>query len=200
MHLIQNANETSEVKSAIYIGKDKLLKRLYDYRTATNEICAQYMKSDKLNEKQSGIILGSLDLIYRLILDVHSGALDYDGDFMTKHTDDKNEISYNSDKELLDALYSGQHLNEKDIMHLLLDLGCVVDEQKGDQGIWTQRISTIIQLPDPNDLDTYTDDLWRIDWLQCLTVLQESEFDEQPYRVKCVEETVVVKNYVRIDE
>lgn len=40
------------------------------------------MKSDELDEKQSGIILGSLDLIYKLILDVHSGALDYDGEIL----------------------------------------------------------------------------------------------------------------------
>lgn len=56
------------------IDETKLLKRLDDYLTATNEIGAQYIKSDQFDENQSGIILGSLDFIYRLILDVRSGA------------------------------------------------------------------------------------------------------------------------------
>lgn len=110
------------------------------------------------------------------------------------------KTTYNSDKELLEALYSGKHLNENDIKHLLLDLGCVVDEQEGDPRMCKLPISTIIRLPDPNDLDTYTDDLWRIDLWQYIADLPVSGFDEQPYRVKCVEETVVVKNYVRCDE
>lgn len=110
------------------------------------------------------------------------------------------KTTYNSDKELLDALYSGKHLNEKDIKYLLWDLGYEVDFQEFDMGRWTQYVSSIIKLPDPNDLNTYTDDLWCIDWERGLTELQENAFYEQPYRVKCVEKTVVVKTYVRCDE
>lgn len=93
--MIQNANETSEGKAEIYIGKDKLLKRLDDYMTATNEIGAQYMKSDELDEKQFGIILGSFEIIYKLILDVHSGALDYDEEIYDKVYGRQNTMSHN---------------------------------------------------------------------------------------------------------
>lgn len=111
------------------------------------------------------------------------------------------QTTYNSDKELLEALYSGEELNKKDIEYLLFELGYEVDEQECESREGTlYDVSTIIQLPDPNNLDTYTDDLWCIDWHCGITVLQEDEFHEQPYRVKCVEETVVIKNYVRIDE
>ena len=110
------------------------------------------------------------------------------------------KTTYNSDKKLLEALYSGQYLNEQDIRYLLCGLGCEVDFREFDSGRWTKSVSTIIRLPNPNDLNTYTEDLWRIDWEQGLTELQENEYCEQPYRVKCVEKTVVVKDYVRVDD
>ena len=110
------------------------------------------------------------------------------------------KTTYNSDKELLEALYSGQHLNEQDIRYLLWVLGCEVDFQAFYSRRWTQSVSTIIRLPSPNDLNTYTEDLWYIDCDQGLTELQKNECGQQPYRVKCVEKTVVVKNYIRIDE
>lgn len=110
------------------------------------------------------------------------------------------KTTYNSDKELLEALYSGKHLNENDIEYLLWNLGYEIDFQEFDIGRWTQFVSSIIKFPDPNDLNTYTDDLWCIDWERGLTELQENAFYEQPYRVKCVEKTVVVKTYVRCDE
>lgn len=82
--------------------------------------------------------------------------------------------------ETVAKLKNGEKLNEREIATLAYD-GCRVDEIEGDNGRWTQGVTTII------DIDG---ELWEIDWARGLTEYQENEFYDQPYRVKKVEKKV----------
>ena len=65
-----------------------------------------------------------------------------------------------------------------------------IDEQDGDSGRWTKHKITIF---------TVNNDLWCVQWEEGLTECQENEFCDQPYKVKCIEDVVIVKKYVPIN-
>jgi len=92
--------------------------------------------------------------------------------------------------ETIVKLKNGEDLNESELMTLCCD-GCVEDELDGDSGIWTQGVSTII------DVDGQ---LYRIDWSRGLKLSIRNEFYHQPYKVKKVEKVVTktVTEYVEI--
>lgn len=107
---------------------------------------------------------------------------------------------------LLKKLYSGETLNEEELRFLSTgfylskmknmideeDMNTItfVDEQDGSSGRWTRHKTTIFKV---------NNDLWCVNWKEGLTELQEHEFYDQPYRVKCVEDVVIVKKYVPIN-
>lgn len=108
---------------------------------------------------------------------------------------------------LVNKLYSSEVLNENEL-HFLATGACFsrmkktmfddedvnaitfIDEQDGNSGRWTRHKTTIFKV---------NNDLWCIEWEEGLTELQEHEFYKQPYRVKCVEDVVIVKKYVPIN-
>lgn len=89
----------------------------------------------------------------------------------------KYDVSYD---EIVAKLKNGERLDEYETKVLVWD-GYRVDEIEGDDGRWTRRISTII------DIDG---ELWRIDWDRALTECQENEYWRQPYKVKKIEKEV----------
>ena len=107
---------------------------------------------------------------------------------------------------LVNKLYGGETLNEEELQFLSTgfylskmknmideeDMNTItfIDEQDGSSGRWTRHKTTIFKV---------NNDLWGIHWKEGLTELQEHEFYDQPYRVKCVEDVVIVKNYVPIN-
>lgn len=107
---------------------------------------------------------------------------------------------------LVKKLYSGEALNKDELYFLATgfylsrmeniideeDMEAIifVDEQDEDSGRWTKYKKTIFKIDN---------DLWCIEWEEGLTECQENEFYDQPYKVKCVEDVVIVKNYVPIN-
>lgn len=107
---------------------------------------------------------------------------------------------------LVNKLYSGEELNENELQFLAtgfylssmknmideedMDAITLIDEQDGDSGRWTKHKTTIFKV---------NNDLWCVQWREGLTELQENEFYNQPYKVKCIEDVVIVKNYVPIN-
>lgn len=64
-----------------------------------------------------------------------------------------------------------------------------VDEIEGDDHRWNREMQTIIRIDGR---------LFAIDWRKGLTEMQENEYWDQPYEVKVVEKTIVVKEYVPV--
>ena len=107
---------------------------------------------------------------------------------------------------LVNKLYNGEALNETELHFLATgfslskmenmideeDMGAIkfVDEQDGDSGRWTKHKTTIFKV---------NNDLWCVEWEEGLTECQENEFYDQPYKVKCIEDVVIVKKYVPIN-
>lgn len=107
---------------------------------------------------------------------------------------------------LVNKLYSGEELNENELHFLAtgfcfsnmenmidkedMDAITFVDEQDGDSGRWTKHKTTIFKV---------NNDLWCVQWEEGLTECQENEFYDQPYKVKCIEDVVIVKKYVPIN-
>lgn len=90
--------------------------------------------------------------------------------------------------KLEEKIYNGEHLSESELVDAVF--GCnEVDTVYGENYRWSRYVSTIIKIKDK---------LFCIDWEQGLTELQPDSFECQPYEVKEVEETVVVKKYVRV--
>lgn len=71
-----------------------------------------------------------------------------------------------------------------------MDAITFIDEQDGDSGRWTKHKTTIFKV---------NNDLWCVEWEEGLTEYQENEFYDQPYKVKCIEDVVIVKKYVPIN-
>lgn len=107
---------------------------------------------------------------------------------------------------LVNKLYSGEELNEDELRFLAtgfylskmkniidkedMDAITFIDEQDAGSGRWTRNKKTIF---------TVNNDLWCVCWEEGLTELQEHEFHDQPYKVKCIEDVVIVKKYVPIN-
>ena len=107
---------------------------------------------------------------------------------------------------LVNKLYNGEALNVNELHFLAtgfcfskmknmidkedMDAITFIDEQDGDSGRWTKHKTTIFKVHN---------DLWCVQWEEGLTELQEHEFYNQPYRVKCIEDVVIVKKYVPIN-
>ena len=62
-----------------------------------------------------------------------------------------------------------------------------VDEVEGEDHRWDREMQTIFKIDDK---------LFAIDWRKGLTECQENEYWDQPYEVKVVEKTIVVKEYL----
>lgn len=90
--------------------------------------------------------------------------------------------------ELEEKIYNGEHLSESELIDAVFECN-EVDTEYGENNRWSRYVSTIIKIKDK---------LFCIDWEQGLTELQSDYFEDQPYEVKEVEETVVVKKYVRV--
>lgn len=90
--------------------------------------------------------------------------------------------------ELEEKIYNGEHLSESELIDAVFECN-EVDTVYGENNRWSRYVSTIIKIKDK---------LFCIDWEQGLTELQPDYFENQPYEVKEVEETVVVKKYVEV--
>lgn len=90
--------------------------------------------------------------------------------------------------ELEKKIYNGEHLSESELADAVFECN-EVNTEYGENNRWSRYVSTIIKIKDK---------LFCIDWEQGLTELQPDSFEWQPYEVKEVEETVVVKKYVRV--
>lgn len=82
--------------------------------------------------------------------------------------------------DIINKLKNGENLSECELRELCWS-DYVVDEIEGDDHRWQREIETII------DVDGQ---LYAIDWMRGLTEYQESEFWDQPYKVKKVEKEI----------
>ena len=92
---------------------------------------------------------------------------------------------------VLDKLDSGNQndIAEKDLQKLVWNYE--KDRVEGDSGRWTKSVQSICELKGR---------LVAVDWQEGLTECQENEFYDVPYYVKAVEKTVVITEYVPIEE
>lgn len=87
------------------------------------------------------------------------------------------ELTYD---EIVAKLRRGEELDECEIRTLVWESDQVY-EMEGEEHRWHREMFTVI------DLDG---ELWGIDWMRGLTERVESEYLDQPYRVKRVEKVV----------
>lgn len=90
--------------------------------------------------------------------------------------------------EIVKKLKSGEKLTESELETLVYE-GNEIAEIEGDSYRWTQSVQTIINIEG---------ELWAIDWQRGLTEYQESEFYDQPYRVKKRERQITIIEYVQM--
>lgn len=88
--------------------------------------------------------------------------------------------------KLEEKIYNGKHLTRAELENAVYECD-VIDTEYGENGRWTRPASSIIKIKDK---------LFCIDWEEGLTECQIDLFDNQPYEVEEVEETVVVKKYI----
>ena len=94
---------------------------------------------------------------------------------------------YNDINELEEKIYNGEDLSPQELQNAVF--GCdEVCTKYGIMGRWNVPVSTVIKIRDK---------LFCIDWYQGLTEYQENIFDEQPYEVEEIEETITVKKYIQ---
>lgn len=105
-----------------------------------------------------------------------------------------------TDKEIIEAVYAGENLTESELKYLRWELGMEVDSKEGDEGRWTRCISTIMRLPNPENMDEFLDDLWCLDWERGLTEHQENIYSYQPYRVEAFTRTITITDYIPIEK
>lgn len=92
-------------------------------------------------------------------------------------------------EEVKQKIINGKELTEEEIKYCVWgEIANIVDEIEGDDHRWDKEMTTII------DIDGQ---LYAIDWRRGLTECQENSYYNQPYKVKMVEKTVVVKEYVK---
>lgn len=89
---------------------------------------------------------------------------------------------------LIEKVKNGVNLTEKELKMLVQDFDFDV-VHKGENGRWTQTVHRLID---------HKDELYIIEYEQGLTEYQENEYYKQPYRVKMVEKTITVKEYVKM--
>lgn len=82
--------------------------------------------------------------------------------------------------DIINKLKNGEELSECELRELC-GSDYWVEEIEGDDHRWQREIKTII------DVDGQ---LYAIDWMRGLTEYQESEFLDQPYKVKKVEKEI----------
>lgn len=88
--------------------------------------------------------------------------------------------------ELEEKIYNGEHLTRAKLENAIYECD-VIDTEYGENGRWTRPASSIIKIKDK---------LFYIDWEEGLIECQINFFDNQPYEVEEVEETIVVKKYI----
>ena len=64
-------------------------------------------------------------------------------------------------------------------------------EEEGGDHRWQREMTTIIQIGDR---------YFSLDWMKGLTEYQEDSFYDQPYEVKPVEKTIVVTEWVAVEQ
>lgn len=89
--------------------------------------------------------------------------------------------------ELEEKIYNGEHLTRAELENAVYECD-VINTEYGENRRWTRSARSIIKIEDK---------LFCIEWEEGLTECQINYFDEQPYEVKEVIETVIVKNYIR---
>ena len=82
--------------------------------------------------------------------------------------------------DIINKLKNGEELSECELRELCWS-DYMVDEIKGDDHRWQREMTTIIDV---------NGQLYAIDWMCGLTEYQESEFWDQPYKVKKVEKEI----------
>lgn len=95
---------------------------------------------------------------------------------------------------MLDKIIKGEKLTEKELRELVTEYD--VTTEYGDDHRWTREAFTVVKL---SDIDHLCYRYFGIDWMKALTEMGEDEFYEQPYEVKQVERTIVVKEWVALD-
>lgn len=90
-------------------------------------------------------------------------------------------------KELELKIIQGEKLDEEELNSLELNFKVVYEEIK-NSGRWVEYVTTVFELSNG--------DLYALDWERGLTEMQESEFFEQPYKVRLEEEVVQVVNII----
>ena len=81
---------------------------------------------------------------------------------------------------------AGESLSEGELIQLID--GYEVDSEEGESDRWDRPVKTIVYLKGRYFL---------IEWREGLTEMQENAYDNQPYEVEKIEETIVVPNWVR---
>lgn len=89
--------------------------------------------------------------------------------------------------ELEEKIYNGKYLTRAELENAVYECD-VIGTEYGENRRWTRSARSIIKIEDK---------LFCIEWEEGLTECQINYFDEQPYEVKEVIETVIVKNYIR---
>lgn len=88
--------------------------------------------------------------------------------------------------ELEKKIYNGEHLTERELRVAVFECDEVTTEY-GENLRWSRSVRSIIKIEDK---------LFCIEWEEGLTECQLNCFDDQPYEVEEVEETIVVKRYI----
>lgn len=103
-------------------------------------------------------------------------------------------------QDIIKAILNGEGLSEWERGYALWELCHEVDRTKGESRRWTTSIQSIVQLPDPDNMDVFMDDLWEFDWERGNTEYQESEYPYDPYRVTAHKKIVEITEYVPLDD
>lgn len=95
---------------------------------------------------------------------------------------------------MLDKILKGEKLTEKELRTLVTEYD--IETEYGDDHRWTREAFTVVKL---SDIDRLCYRYFGIDWMKALTEMGEDEFYDQPYEVKQVERTIVVKEWLALD-
>ena len=88
--------------------------------------------------------------------------------------------------ELEEKIYNGKHLTKAELENAVYECD-VINTEYGENRRWNRFVRSIIKIEDK---------LFCIEWEEGLTECQINSFDDQPYEVEEVEETIVIKKYI----
>lgn len=91
-------------------------------------------------------------------------------------------------KTIEEKVLNGKELTEEELRYLSCGIaGHFIEEIEGDNHRWQREKSVIFEIQGR---------YFRLDYMEGLTEMQETEFNEQPYEVVKKEKTIIVNEWV----